>query len=322
MLGFLRGRITERKLRLFTSACCRSIWPFLVDERSRHAVAVIERRVDGLASNRELETALTASEATEVRATGRARAAARACVAVWSTAEHACSAAAQAAPDPQAERAHQAALLRDLAGNPFHPVAVELSWLDWNGGLVARIAQTLYDERRFDELPVLADALEEAGCTNEAILTHCRSGAEHALGCWVLDRLLGVPVVPDVDVDSLPAWTVASTVEQEGRCIRQTSCPGHYAVVTLRVEPAPAARSVVFFIAAPALSSSQHWLPAVEEGVRQFVADQAEQGKRVTGVRAVLTGLRDHPVDSRARSFELAAAQAMVLAFGEAGVHG
>ena len=54
-----------------------------------------------------------------------------------------------------------------------------------------RLARAVYDERAFDRLPVLADALEEAGCRDREILDHCRSGAEHVLGCWVLDALLG-----------------------------------------------------------------------------------------------------------------------------------
>jgi hypothetical protein len=52
------------------------------------------------------------------------------------------------------------------------------------------MAQTIYDERRFGDMPVLADALEESGCANDDILMHCRTPAEHARGCWVIDLLL------------------------------------------------------------------------------------------------------------------------------------
>jgi hypothetical protein len=55
---------------------------------------------------------------------------------------------------------------------------------------VAAVAKTIYDERRFEDMPILADALEEAGCTSELILGHCRSGGEHVRGCWVLDLIL------------------------------------------------------------------------------------------------------------------------------------
>src|SRR5437762_722095 len=58
-------------------------------------------------------------------------------------------------------------------------------------GIIPRLAQAVYEERAFERLPVLADALEEAGCTDAAILDHCRSPGPHARGCWVVDLLLG-----------------------------------------------------------------------------------------------------------------------------------
>jgi hypothetical protein len=275
---------------------------------------------DGLAGRAELQAALADAEAVEAAGTGPARAAARAAVTAWSTAEHARSAAAQASLDPAGERRHQADLLRDLIGNPFRPAPVELAWLEHDGGKVAQIARTIHDGRRFADLPILAEALEEAGCTDEALLTHCRSGGEHALGCWVLDTLLGSPVVADVPDDGLSPWTVQHAVEQEGRYVRQASCPGHYAVVTLRVEPHPGPAPVVFLNATQAGRDTSPWVPAVEEGIRQFVAGQAEQGKRIVGTRVLLTRLIDHPVDSRASSFERPTARAMSQAFETAAV--
>jgi hypothetical protein len=89
------------------------------------------------------------------------------------------------------ERLAQAALIRDILGNNLlAKPAMKSEWLRWNDGCVRRLAQTIYDEGRFDDLPVLADALEEAGCASPAILQHCRSGGEHVRGCWVVDRLL------------------------------------------------------------------------------------------------------------------------------------
>jgi hypothetical protein len=69
---------------------------------------------------------------------------------------------------------------------PLHP-----SWLRWDDGTIPKLAQAIYDERAFDHLPVLADALEEAGCANADILAHCRGPGEHVRGCWVVDLLLG-----------------------------------------------------------------------------------------------------------------------------------
>ena len=64
------------------------------------------------------------------------------------------------------------------------------SWLSWNDGTIPKLAQAIYDDRAFDRLPILADALEEAGCDNADILNHCRQPGEHVRGCWVVDLLL------------------------------------------------------------------------------------------------------------------------------------
>jgi hypothetical protein len=93
--------------------------------------------------------------------------------------------------DPN-ELKHQADLLRCIFGPlPFRPVVIDPSWLTWNGGTIPKLAEAIYDERRFGDLPILADALEEAGCTDADTLAHCRSGGEHVRGCWVVDLLLG-----------------------------------------------------------------------------------------------------------------------------------
>jgi hypothetical protein len=63
--------------------------------------------------------------------------------------------------------------------------------LHWNGNTVSKMAQAIYGDRAFEHLPILADALEEAGCTDAAILDHCRQPGEHVRGCWVVDLLLG-----------------------------------------------------------------------------------------------------------------------------------
>jgi hypothetical protein len=91
-----------------------------------------------------------------------------------------------------AESAAQAALVRNLFGNPFRPAPFpDPSWLAWKDGAVVKLAQGIYEDRAFDRLPALADALEEGGCTNAEILAHCREPGEHARGCGVVDPLLG-----------------------------------------------------------------------------------------------------------------------------------
>jgi hypothetical protein len=79
-------------------------------------------------------------------------------------------------------------LVRDVFGNPFRPVEIDSQWRTTN---VAALAQTIYEERAFERMPILGDALEESGCDNTDILNHCRQPGEHVRGCWVVDLLLG-----------------------------------------------------------------------------------------------------------------------------------
>jgi hypothetical protein len=89
------------------------------------------------------------------------------------------------------ERKHQEMLLRDIFGNPFRRLQIEPSWLQANGGAVSQIAQAIYNQRDFDSLPILADVLEEGGCTNTDLQAHCRMPGDHVRGCWLIDALLG-----------------------------------------------------------------------------------------------------------------------------------
>ncbi|HEY7308484.1 MAG TPA: hypothetical protein VH643_03880 [Gemmataceae bacterium] len=82
-------------------------------------------------------------------------------------------------------------ILRDIAGNPFRPVSFHPTWLTWHDGLLVSMAQRMYDSRDFTDMPILADELVLAGCQDQDILGHCRSGGEHVRGCWVVDCLLG-----------------------------------------------------------------------------------------------------------------------------------
>jgi hypothetical protein len=183
MLEFLRDRASERKLRLFACGCVRLIWHLLGSTRSGHlsrtAVEVAERFADGRATERELTEARGFSGwlALEI---ARSAAAETAWRAAWHT--------------PWQRREDAAAhvrLLHELFGNPFRPVGVPPDLLRWHGGTVPRLARAIYQERRFAEMPVLADALEDAGCSQADLLSHVRSPGPHALGCWALDLLLG-----------------------------------------------------------------------------------------------------------------------------------
>ena len=81
-----------------------------------------------------------------------------------------------------------AALLREMVGNRFRVMTANSAWPT---STVTSLAQALYTDRAFDRMPIIADALEDAGCSNQDILQHCRSGGKHVRGCWVADLLLG-----------------------------------------------------------------------------------------------------------------------------------
>jgi hypothetical protein len=215
LLPFLRGKASDRKLRLFACACCRRIWHLLPDQRARDAVETAERFADGLVDNGERVTARKAAQqvaqsravTTRPRSPKWQRRAASAVyhatargalAAAWDTSHLAVDALVwgaggygldQAPRIGAAEQAHQADVLRDVFGNPFRPTAINQLWRDWQGGTSRKLAQAIYDGRRFEDMPVLADALEDAGCTDAAILEHCRK-EDHVRGCWVLDGLL------------------------------------------------------------------------------------------------------------------------------------
>jgi hypothetical protein len=89
------------------------------------------------------------------------------------------------------ERVAQCELIRELIGNPFRPTqARDESWCNWNDGCVRKMAAAVETENRWQDLPILADALEDAGCDDHEILAHCRSDKEHRRGCWVVDMIL------------------------------------------------------------------------------------------------------------------------------------
>jgi hypothetical protein len=214
MLDWLRPEEKARKLRLFAVACTWRVADALTDSRSKKALKIAGRYADGSADEAELLAAHTAAvqaarskrDPARIAACDSAKPGLRVAEAGWvaTEAQNAARKFAEAADQARkianpgawrasakCEQAAQAALLRDLLGNPFRPVAVDPDWLSFGAGTVVQLAQAIYDGRRFEELPVLADALEEAGCTNPDILGHCRGPGPHVRGCWVVDLILG-----------------------------------------------------------------------------------------------------------------------------------
>jgi hypothetical protein len=203
MLQFLQGKASERKLRLFACACCRRIWRQLTPARSRRGVETSERYADGLVGRKELLDAK--SRAWEVvvglqvrKLRSRLPLSPDVLRSPWFAAAYAadevparlCRAVSEAALWDEG-RNGQLSLLHEVFGNPFRPVTIDRAWLSWNGTALRNIAQAIYDERAFDRLPILGDALEEAGCTSAELLAHCREPGEHVRGCWAVDLLLG-----------------------------------------------------------------------------------------------------------------------------------
>ncbi len=199
MLLFLRDKVSDRKLRLLACANGRLLWPWITDHRSRQALIVAERFADGLASEQDRADAFAAClevpyvreyEPNGVAANSpRSKAAAYAQHAVWEQVFVGAYTNSQcvlpkATGLPEMLPLH---LLRDIFGNPFRPVIVEPQWLTET---VLALAAGIYADRAFDRMPILADALEEAGCDHADILTHCREDGPHVRGCWVVDLVL------------------------------------------------------------------------------------------------------------------------------------
>jgi len=203
LLILLGPRAGERKLRLLAAAFCRRVW-HLTTPAERAAVRAAELYADGNLRPGPFRhrTRLCSGSALVAGALWGAGPRSR-------PGEHAAqvrrtaTACALRAAEPGAaghprrpwktrvERAVQAALVRDVFGDLFLTAADRGERAAWAGGLVLRFAQAVYAERAFDRLPILADALEDAGCTDTTLLDHCRSGGEHARGCWAVDLILG-----------------------------------------------------------------------------------------------------------------------------------
>jgi hypothetical protein len=201
--AFLRGKASDRKLRLFAVACCRSIWQHLLDERSRYAVEVAERFADGLVTDSELLWATLAG----YEYAKRLRKERWAAYAAWNVADDqggALGAAVSTAWNAGqfgeaiglAERVKQYGLIHCIMRNYSPPLPPAV--LRWHDGTARRLAQAIYDVRDMPagtldtaRLAVLADALLDAGCEDEGLLAHLRSEGPHVRGCWAVDVILG-----------------------------------------------------------------------------------------------------------------------------------
>ncbi len=214
MLSYLEGHASDRKLRLFACACARRSWARLRYAVPRRAVETAERFADGECTDlalREAHDQATQAGYGAPTFDQFACLAAAACAAEppMDAARNVCEnlrlqavreSASESAPGEDeasrnaaasaAECRAQADLIREVFGNPFRAFCIEAAWQRWNNFAVTFMARQLYEERAFAELPYLADALEDAGCTQEVLLRHLREGVGHVRGCWAVDALL------------------------------------------------------------------------------------------------------------------------------------
>lgn len=201
---------SERKRRLLSCAFARRVLFLIPDDRYQQAVEIAERYADGMATEEEMRVARRVmnkawQERQFMEAGNNATTAVLATLSKQAVgAVHGWEAAAFAQASlarPNWDRGYGAeqdiacVLARDVFGNPFRPVPLNRAWLTAS---VIGLAQATYEDRRLPDgaldqarLAVFADALEEVGCDNPDILTHCRQPSLHVRGCWALDLVLG-----------------------------------------------------------------------------------------------------------------------------------
>jgi hypothetical protein len=192
MLEFLRDKASDRKLRLFAVACCRD------------AVGVANLNWDRFQQDIDSAEQLAEGAADPPNRLGHQFGFFTIHHGGGNSLEWAC----HAAKDPSAwdgavgvvgalddlfwtneETNYGGICVRDIFGNPFRPVNFESAWLT---GTVVSLARQMYAAREFSAMPILADALQDAGCDNDDILNNCRdTSLPHVRGCWVIDLLTG-----------------------------------------------------------------------------------------------------------------------------------
>jgi hypothetical protein len=201
MLEYLQGQPKRmnpsgRKLRLIAVACAQRIWPLIRETDQKEfveAISVAEQFADGeIAEADLLRKSQTAPPMNwEIRIaihTCRPDAKHAAHGVVLSAAKYVRHRSNMDETAKRAESHDQSRLMRCLLGNPFRPVAFDAAW---RTSTAVALARGMYESRDFGAMPILADALQDAGCDSDDILTHCRGDGPHCRGCWVVDLVLG-----------------------------------------------------------------------------------------------------------------------------------
>jgi hypothetical protein len=190
MLEHVRTTAPARKQRLFACACVRRVWE-LLPTGCQATVEIVERVAEGELAQSELSRE---ARLARLAAAGDDSPALQAVVLMTApdpaSFTHAATYALSALRARwREELAVQCDLARCVFGNPFRPVTETPAWA--RSETARQMAKVITHEGRYADLPILADALEDAGCADEDVLGHCRDGGWHGRGCWVLDVILG-----------------------------------------------------------------------------------------------------------------------------------
>jgi len=190
----LGDETSDRKLRLFACGVARHLWEKLEQAEVRSAVAFAEKLADGLIRKGRLPLLRQCAQVQRAaeQSIGFGRAGARAMYGAAGTAYDDALGAAQIAVregvSTGLRKKGVASVIREVFGNPFRPVAFSPAW---RTDTAVSLARQMYESRDFSAMPILADALQDAGCEDATILDHCRGAGPHVRGCWAVDLVLG-----------------------------------------------------------------------------------------------------------------------------------
>ncbi len=197
LVAYLRVKKRERKVRLLSCACCWQFGCGLLNPEFADAIATAEHFADKLTPKAALKRARR--KVCQVRHSLDQHELSKQWIGLWlaevATSENAAFGVIEEILRLEAEgflgldkKPALKTILRDIFGNPFRPITLDHHWLTSN---VVDLARTIYEEKAFERMPILADALMDAGCDHDDILNHCRSAGPHVRGCFVVDLILG-----------------------------------------------------------------------------------------------------------------------------------
>jgi hypothetical protein len=200
IFAFDRKGVTPRQTALFGCGCCRCAQDWSVPDFEGDALEAMERYQDGEITRRtwlKYRRALEVNDEAWLQSATKWERDFRAAVVhlFYAPADWAVPDLLLRAVDSISSVQYKAAfeaqlcgILRDIFGNPFRPVTFSPSW---RTDTVVSLARQMYESREFSAMPILADALQDAGCDNDDILSHCRDATQlHVRGCWVIDLVL------------------------------------------------------------------------------------------------------------------------------------